>query len=109
MGAPVSVGAIVADPDASHRRRSRDDGVRRPVARNIFGLRERLGSLLAAGTGICGVSAVVAVAKSIDADEESITYAAGTVLLFDAVTLVVYPAIGTCCRSQTACSASGPD
>ena len=65
------------------------------VARNVFDLRERLGSLLAAGTGICGVSAVVAVARSIDADEESIAYAAGTVLLFDAVTLVAYPAIGT--------------
>ena len=65
------------------------------VARNIFGLRERLGSLLAAGPGICGISAVVAVARSIDADEESIAYAAGTVLLFDAMTLVAYPAIGT--------------
>lgn len=65
------------------------------VARNIFGLRERLGSLLAAGPGICGISAVVAVARSIDADEESIAYAAGTVSLFDAVILVAYPAIGT--------------
>jgi hypothetical protein len=65
------------------------------VARNVFDLRERLGSLLATGTGICGVSAVVAVARSIDADEESIAHAAGTVLLFDAVTLVAYPAIGT--------------
>jgi uncharacterized integral membrane protein (TIGR00698 family) len=65
------------------------------MARNVFGLRERLGSLLAAGTGICGVSAVVAVARSINADEESIAYAAGTVLLFDAVTIIAYPAIGT--------------
>ena len=65
------------------------------VARNAFGIRERLGSLLAAGTGICGVSAVAAVAGSIDADEETIAYAAGTVLLFDAVTLAVYPIIGS--------------
>lgn len=65
------------------------------VAKNVFGVRERLGSLLAAGTGICGVSAIVAVAGSIDADEETIAYAAGTVLLFDAITLVVYPTIGS--------------
>jgi uncharacterized integral membrane protein (TIGR00698 family) len=65
------------------------------VARNAFGIRERLGSLLAAGTGICGVSAIAAVAGSIDADEETIAYAAGTILLFDAVTLALYPALGS--------------
>lgn len=65
------------------------------LARNVFGIRERLSSLLAAGTGICGVSAVVAVAGSIDAKEETIAYAAGTILLFDAVTLAVYPAAGS--------------
>lgn len=65
------------------------------LGRNLFGVRERLSSLLAAGTGICGVSAVVAVAGSIDANEETIAYAAGTILLFDAVTLAVYPAIGS--------------
>jgi len=65
------------------------------AARNVFGVRERLSSLLAAGTGICGVSAIVAVAGSINADEGTIAYAAGTVLLFDAVTLAVYPAVGT--------------
>jgi|APHM01.1.fsa_nt_gi Predicted membrane protein len=64
------------------------------VARNVFGVGEQLSSLLAVGTGICGVSAVTAVAGSIDADEEAIAYAAGTVLLFDAATLMVYPPIG---------------
>lgn len=65
------------------------------IARNVFGVRERLSSLLAAGTGICGVSAIAAVAGSIDADEETIAYAAGTVLLFDAVTLAVFPVLGS--------------
>lgn len=50
---------------------------------------------MAAGTGIYGVSAVVAVARSINTDEEPIAYAAGTVLLFDAVSIIAYPAIGT--------------
>jgi uncharacterized integral membrane protein (TIGR00698 family) len=65
------------------------------LARKTFRIDERLGSLLAAGTGICGVSAVAAVAGSIGADEETIAYAAGTVLLFDAVTLAMYPLVGS--------------
>lgn len=51
------------------------------------------GSLLAAGASICGVSAVVAVGRSIDADRETLAYVAGAVLLFDAVTLLVFPAL----------------
>jgi uncharacterized integral membrane protein (TIGR00698 family) len=51
-------------------------------------------SLLAAGASVCGVSAVLAVAGSISADEADITYAAGTILLFDAATLLVFPVLG---------------
>ena len=64
------------------------------LARNVFGLTDRMGSLLAAGASICGVSAVVAVAGAVSAREEQIAYAAATVLLFDAVTIVVYPIVG---------------
>lgn len=59
------------------------------------GIESRTRSLLAAGASICGVSAVLAVAGSIDSDEADISYAAGTVLLFDAVTLVVFPIVGS--------------
>lgn len=64
------------------------------LARNVFGLAERFGSLLAAGASICGVSAVVGVAGAVRAREEQIAYAAATVLLFDAITIVVYPLVG---------------
>lgn len=64
------------------------------VARHVAGLPERFGSLLAAGAGICGVSAVVAVGGAVRARETQIAYAAGVVLLADAVTLVVYPIVG---------------
>lgn len=64
------------------------------LGRTVFGLPRRTSSLLAAGSSICGVSAVVAVAGAIDADGEEITYAAATVLLFDAVTLVTFPVLG---------------
>lgn len=59
-----------------------------------FGVDGKTASLLAAGSSICGVSGVVATARSIDADESQVAYAAGTVLLFDAVTLVAFPLAG---------------
>lgn len=62
--------------------------------RYVYSVDQKLGSLLAAGSSICGVSAVVAIAGSIRAREEHIAYAAGTILLFDAITLVFYPAVG---------------
>lgn len=65
------------------------------LTRAVFGLRATTGSLLAAGSSICGVSAVVTVAESIDADESEIAYVAGTILLFDVVTLILYPAAGS--------------
>ena len=69
-------------------------GVVELLSRRGFGLDAKLGSLLAAGAGICGVSAVVAVGGAIRGREDQIAYAAATVLLFDAVTLVVYPIAG---------------
>ncbi len=65
------------------------------IARNVAGLPEKFGSLLAAGAGICGVSAVVAVGAAVRAKETQIAYAAGVVLLVDAVTIVVYPIVGS--------------
>ena len=64
------------------------------VARNVFEIPDRLGSLLAAGYSICGVSAIVAVSSGVRAKSEQIAYAVATILLFDAVTLAVYPTIG---------------
>lgn len=63
-------------------------------ARYVFSVDDQLSSLLAAGSGICGVSAVAAIAGSIGAREDHTAYAAATILLFDAITLIVYPAVG---------------
>jgi len=62
--------------------------------RRLFGFEEKLGSLLAAGSSICGVSAIIAVSGSIRANEDQIAYAVATVLLFDAVTVFAYPLVG---------------
>lgn len=64
------------------------------LSRKLFDIPEKVGSLLAAGSSICGVSAVVAVAETIKARQEQIAYAAATVLLFDAITIFVYPILG---------------
>jgi uncharacterized integral membrane protein (TIGR00698 family) len=60
----------------------------------LAGVSGRTGSLLAAGASICGVSAVVAAAGAVDAEESEVAYAAATVLLFDALTLVAFPLAG---------------
>lgn len=64
------------------------------LARGVLSVPPKLTSLLAAGASVCGVSAVVSVAGSIDADESHVAYASATVLAFDALTLVVYPPLG---------------
>jgi uncharacterized integral membrane protein (TIGR00698 family) len=56
-------------------------------------LDRRMGSLLAAGSSICGVSAIAAVAPACEARETQIAHAAATILLFDAITLVAFPAV----------------
>lgn len=64
------------------------------VVGRLFDVGRRTTSLLAAGASVCGVSAVLAVAGSIDVDETDITYAVATILLFDTVTLVAFPVVG---------------
>ncbi|GAB6879085.1 hypothetical protein JCM17823_13590 [Halorubrum gandharaense] len=64
------------------------------VARVLFRLEGTTPSLLAAGASICGVSAVVAVGRVLEARGAAITFAAATILLFDAVTLVAFPLAG---------------
>lgn len=65
------------------------------VSRLVTDMDRRTGSLLAAGAGVCGVSAAAAVAGAIDAEDHQLAFAAGTVVLFDAATLVVFPVIGS--------------
>jgi uncharacterized integral membrane protein (TIGR00698 family) len=60
----------------------------------LFGLPEKLGSLLSVGVGICGVSAIIGASGSIDAKKEETGYAIAVILVFGAAALVVYPLIG---------------
>lgn len=60
----------------------------------IAGLNARMGSLLAAGSSVCGVSAIAASSSACGAEDAEVAHAAATILLFDAVTLVAFPALG---------------
>lgn len=64
------------------------------VLSRVVGLNDRLGSLLAAGSSVCGVSAIAALASTFDPEDSQVAHAAATILVFDAVTLVVFPAVG---------------
>ena len=51
----------------------------------------RLGTLIAAGTAICGVSAIVATAPAIEAEEEEAAYAVAVITIFGLLATLIYP------------------
>jgi uncharacterized integral membrane protein (TIGR00698 family) len=62
--------------------------------RKIFGLNWKLSNLISAGTGICGGSAIAAIAPVIDADDTDIAYAMSATFLFDMAMILVFPLMG---------------
>jgi uncharacterized integral membrane protein (TIGR00698 family) len=54
-------------------------------------LPEKLGALIAVGTSICGVTAIVATSPAIDADEEEAAYAVATITVFGLFATIFYP------------------
>ena len=62
--------------------------------RKLFGLNWKLSNLISAGTGICGGSAVAAIAPVIDADDKDIAFAMSSTFLFDMVMIALYPLRG---------------
>jgi uncharacterized integral membrane protein (TIGR00698 family) len=60
----------------------------------VFGLSPKLTSLLAIGSSICGVSAIIAAKGAIDADDEDSSYAIAAILALGAFSLFAFPAIG---------------
>ena len=59
-----------------------------------FGLKPKLTSLLAVGSSICGVSAIIATQGAIDADEEDSSLAIAAILTLGAISLFTFPLIG---------------
>lgn len=57
----------------------------------LLSLPERLVTLIAVGTGICGASAIVATAPGIEAKEEEVSYAIASITIFGIIAMVAYP------------------
>lgn len=51
----------------------------------------RLGTLIAGGTGICGVTAIMAISPVIEAKENEISYAVANITIFGLTGMILYP------------------
>ena len=60
-----------------------------------WGVSDGLGGIMGAGTGVCGVSAIIATSPVVKANPLEMAYAIGTVLLFGTLMLFTMPYIGT--------------
>jgi len=61
----------------------------------LLAVKRRVSFLIAAGTAICGGSAIAAVAPIAGATEEEIAVSLGTVFVLNSVALLAFPAIGS--------------
>jgi uncharacterized integral membrane protein (TIGR00698 family) len=59
-----------------------------------FGLDWKLSNLISAGTGICGGSAIAAIAPVIDAEDRDIALAMSATFIFDMAMIVLFPIMG---------------
>src|SRR6267142_2576815 len=60
----------------------------------VFGLKPKLTSLLAVGSAVCGVRAIIATQGAIEADEEDSSFAIAAILALGALSLFTFPLIG---------------
>lgn len=60
----------------------------------LFNMNWKLSGLISAGTGICGGSAVAAIAPVIDAEDSDVAYAISATFIFDVVMVVLFPIMG---------------
>jgi len=64
------------------------------AATRRLGLSDRLGTLIAIGTGICGATAIVATAPGIGAKDEEVAYAVANITVFGIAAMLLYPFLG---------------
>lgn len=60
----------------------------------VLGMDWKLSSLISAGTGICGGSAIAAIAPVIDAKDSDIAYGISATFIFDIIMVVLFPIMG---------------
>ena len=59
-----------------------------------FGLGDKLTTLLAVGSSVCGVSAIIAIQGTIEADERESSTAIAAILALGALSLIAFPLVG---------------
>lgn len=64
------------------------------IVGRLLGLNWKLSNLISAGTGICGGSAIAALAPVIEADDTDIAYAMSATFLFDMAMILLFPVMG---------------
>lgn len=64
------------------------------VMSQMFGLKTHIGLLIAAGTAICGGSAIAAVSSAIKAEKHDISIALTCVFALNGMAVIVFPAVG---------------
>lgn len=60
----------------------------------LFNMNWKLSSLISAGTGICGGSAIAAIAPTIEAEDRDIAYAISATFIFDVLMVILFPIAG---------------
>ncbi len=60
----------------------------------LFGMNWKLSSLISAGTGICGGSAIAAIAPVIHAKDKDVAYAISATFIFDVLMVILFPIMG---------------
>lgn len=60
----------------------------------LFGMNWKLSSLISAGTGICGASAIGAIAPTMEAEAKDIAYAISATFIFDIIMVILFPIMG---------------
>lgn len=60
----------------------------------LFNMNWKLSSLISAGTGVCGGSAIAAVAPTIEAHNSDIAYAISATFIFDILMVILFPIAG---------------
>jgi uncharacterized integral membrane protein (TIGR00698 family) len=59
-----------------------------------LGLDWKLSNMISAGTGICGGSAIAAMAPVIDAEDKDVAYAMSATFIFDMAMIILFPIMG---------------
>lgn len=60
----------------------------------LFKMNWKLSGLISAGTGICGGSAIAAIAPTIDAEANDIAYSISATFIFDIIMVILFPIAG---------------